>query len=172
MIAQYVIRKAETRDLAALPAIERAAAVLFSEEELPPHRRDVTVPYEDLASAQSDGRLWVACDGDDRAVGFALADRFEDGAYLDEIDVHPDHGRRGLGTRMIAAVIEWARNEGFQSLYLDTSRHVPWNMPYYERVGFREVKDDAIPQELRAIMQQTYEEGFDPAQRVAMMMAL
>ena len=39
-------------------------------------------------------------------LGFAIARKLDGDIYLHEIDVHPDHGRRGLGRRLIDAVID------------------------------------------------------------------
>jgi len=42
-------------------------------------------------------------------VGFALVEILDGAAHLEEIDVHPAHGRRGLGSALVRAVCEWAR---------------------------------------------------------------
>ena len=52
---------------------------------------------------------------------------------LEEIDVHPDHGRRGLGRRLVSAVCAWAARGGHRWLTLTTFRDVPFNMPFHAR---------------------------------------
>jgi GNAT superfamily N-acetyltransferase len=52
-------------------------------------------------------------------VGFAHVKVLEPrAAHLEEIDVHPEHGRRGLGTQLVMAVCEWAATEGYRSVTL------------------------------------------------------
>ena len=164
----YSIRAATLEDVRGLPAIERAAAVMFPADVLPAHLGAFAVSIADLTDAQHGGRLWVACADDGHVVGFAIAQVFEDAAYLEELDVHPDHGRRGLGRRLVEKVIAWARSEGYRAVLLDTFRNVPWNMPFYARMGFVELEDEEIPEAVRAIMQRTFAAGLDPANRVAM----
>ena len=54
-------------------------------------------------------------------------------------DVHPDHGRRGLGARLLRAVLDLARARGCGVVTLTTYRDLPWNAPFYARHGFAEV---------------------------------
>ena len=51
---------------------------------------------------------------------------------------------------------------------LTTFRHVPWNQPLYEHLGYRELTDGEIGPELRSLMAEEAAHGLDPALRVAM----
>src|SRR4029079_7779158 len=89
-----------------------------------------------LAAAARAGRLWVALEND-TAVGFAHGEVLEPrAAHLEELDVLPAHGRRGLGARLVQHACSWAARNGFDSVTLTTFREVPWNMPFYTRLGF------------------------------------
>jgi GNAT superfamily N-acetyltransferase len=71
-------------------------------------------------------------------VGFALVKMLADDLpHLEEIDVHPSHGRRGLGTALVREVCEWATLRGHVMLTLTTFRAVAWNLPFYARLGSR-----------------------------------
>ena len=78
-----------------LPAIELAAARLLAgraAESVLTH----TTPTDVLENAQRAGQLWVVL-ADDVPVGFALVELIGwNEVHLEEIDVHPEHGRRGL----------------------------------------------------------------------------
>ena len=111
----YVVVAASEPDLLALSAIERAAADMFSAEDLPPAVRESVTPLSQLISAQREARLWVALN-DDRPVGFAIADRLDGQAYLDEMGVLPAHGRQGIGTELVRRVCRWARGNGLACL--------------------------------------------------------
>ena len=73
-----------------------------------------------------------------------------DRPHLEEVDVHPDHGRRGVGTALVRAVCDWVRRSGHAEITLTTFRALPWNMPFYRRLGFEEMRDDALRPELLA----------------------
>jgi GNAT superfamily N-acetyltransferase len=164
---EYEITKARPKDVPLLPDIERAAARLFvgyAPEAILTQVKSVEA-HED---ARRQGHLWVAL-LHDVPVGFAFVDLIEsESAHLEELDVHPDHGRRGLGTRLVAAVCAWAGSEGFRSVTLNTSRDVPWNMPFYARLGFDAVPFDELSPVLRSLFESEAQRGLDPAKRVVM----
>ncbi|MEC3769414.1 MULTISPECIES: GNAT family N-acetyltransferase [Cupriavidus] len=137
------IRLAAVHDLPRLPDIELAAAALFPENDLPALLRLVSTPHSALAAAQRDRRLWVAEHGGEVA-GFALASRNGACGYLDEMDVHPDHGRRGIGRALVGTVQGWARASGLRTLNLTTFAHLPWNAPFYASMGFRRLEDSEL----------------------------
>jgi len=166
----YPIRLATAEDLPALPGIERAAAALFPPEDLPPALRARTLPEPDLRGAQREGRLWVAQAGDGTIAGFALASLSATCAYLDEMDVHPAHARRGIGRALVQAVADWARGRGLASLGLTTFAHLPWNAPFYARLGFVELNTDTLCPELSAAL--AHEAALGLRRRVAMRIAL
>jgi len=82
--------------------------------------------------------------------------------------VDPDHGRRGLGTRLVLQVCEWAACHGYESVTLTTFRDVPWNMPFYARFGFRVVPSEQLSAGLRAVVDDETRRGLDPSRRVVM----
>ncbi len=97
------------------------------------------IPETRLRHGFGDQLVWVAADHMECPVGFALAgDRGED-LYLDQVSVLPDHGQRGLGAQLVQRVIEEARARGYRRVSLSTFRDVPWNGPFYRKLGFREI---------------------------------
>ena len=105
---------------------------------------------------------------DGEPVGFALVELLDDAAHLEEIDVHPDHGRRGLGAALVDAVCGWARDAGLPAVTLTTFRDVPWNGPFYARLGFREVAAGRMGPELADLVHEEAEQGLSPERRIAM----
>ena len=163
----YRITGARPRDLHLIGAIELAAAKLLR-GHAPDAVLNESTSERDLRRADSQGRLWVAL-ACDTPVGFAHVAVIEpDAAHLEEIDVHPDHGRRGLGTRLVAEVCKWAEERRYSAVTLTTFRDVPWNMPFYARLGFEEVPAAALSPALRSVLQDEARRGLDPVRRVAM----
>jgi 4-diphosphocytidyl-2-C-methyl-D-erythritol kinase len=158
---------ARPEDLSRLPHIERAAARLLS-GHAPESVLTETTSDDELQAAAREGHLWVVL-ADDAAVGFAHVELIETtAAHLEEIDVLPAHGRRGLGTRLVMQVCRWAATSGYQSVTLTTFRDVPFNMPFYERLGFRVVPPSQLSPALRAVVQDETRRGLDPSRRVVM----
>lgn len=163
----YQITTARPDDLPMLASIELAAARLLS-GHAPESVLGETTAHDEFEDARRHGHLWVAR-ANDVAVGFAHVTVLEPRvAHLEEVDVHPDHGRRGIGTRLVSAVCEWAAREGYESVTLTTFRDVRWNMPFYERLGFRLLSPSELTAALRSILEDEKRRGLDPARRVAM----
>jgi GNAT superfamily N-acetyltransferase len=164
---RYSITTARRQDLTRLRAIELAAARLLA-GHAPESVLNQTTAADVLQRAQSAGHLWVAL-ADDVAVGFAHVELIErDAAHLEEIDVDPGHGRRGLGTRLVLQICEWAAGDGYASVTLTTFRDIPWNMPFYARLGFEIVPHTQLSPALSAIVENETCRGLDPARRVVM----
>ena len=102
MQAGVRVRAAEARDVAALPGIERRAAELFVAHAVPASELDETRTPEELRAALARGDLWVAVDAADAPIGFALCTPLEGSLHLEEIDVDPEHGRRGVGAALVS----------------------------------------------------------------------
>jgi GNAT superfamily N-acetyltransferase len=101
------------------------------------------------------------------AVGFACVEIVDGLAHLWQLSVHPSAARRGRGRALVEAVCEWASAKGYPAVTLTTYRDVPWNGPFYARLGFQPI-DDLSPG-LLAIRQHEIamgEDNFGP--RVAM----
>jgi GNAT superfamily N-acetyltransferase len=163
----YSIREANQDDYSALPLIEQAASTLFLE-----------TGYKDLASGpnvsehiDAADRVWVT-EVDDRVVAFALAKIFDDVAHIHEIDVHPQHARRGLGRALITHIARWSRIHGIKSLTLTTFNDVPWNGPYYARLGFVIVDPSLGNAHLNSILEAEAALGWPMEHRVAMQLML
>lgn len=163
----YQIMAARPRDLVRLPAIELAAARLLVGHAPESVLAAVTSEAE-LSLAQKEGRLWVAL-ADDVAVGFAHVRILEPSAvHLEELDVHPEHGRRGLGAMLVTTVCDWAAANEYEKVTLRTFRDVRWNMPFYASLGFTVVPSTAITPALASIVLDESTRGLDLDRRVLM----
>jgi len=157
----YSIRSARAEHIPALPAIELVAAQLLR-GHAPESVLAETTDERTLADAARDGRLWVASTGS-TPVGFALVKMLADDLpHLEEIDVDPSHGRHGLGTALVRAVCDWATASGYVMLTLTTFRAVPWNLPFYARLGFVEIPCETLRPELAGVVSEEAHRGLDP----------
>ncbi len=166
------IELASSEHLSAIPAIELAASAMFPEVDVPLEIRYRVTEDELLHQAQSDARLWVALTDERTPVGFAMADYVDGGVHLDEMDVIPDFGREGIGTRLVHTLIDWARSGDYPVITLITFRHLPWNAPFYEKLGFEAMKSSELGEELASLLQEEGEAGIDVHKRVCMKLDL
>jgi GNAT superfamily N-acetyltransferase len=74
-------------------------------------------------------------------VGMARLELVDGHAHLGQLSVLPEYGRLGIGAALVEASVDWARRRGDGVLTLTTFADVPFNAPWYRRLGFRTVSD-------------------------------
>ena len=162
------IRPAVVADLPVLQAIEVAAGAAFVDVGRPEIAQDEPFPIEDLLAYLEAARCWVAADDDGPPVAYVVVDLLDDDAHVEQVSVHPDAGGQGLGARLLDHVSHWAAGRGHDRVTLTTFTDVPWNAPYYERLGFRSLRDDELGPALRRRMDEEHDHGLLRHERVAM----
>jgi GNAT superfamily N-acetyltransferase len=140
--SEYRIRAARPDEIALLKEIENKAGEMFSglglieDESL-----DTGVPNEFVRQSIELGQAWVICSDGDTPIGFVLVLALDGNIHVEEIDVLPEFGRRGLGAQLIEHVCEWAAAKGYKAVTLSTFRDIPWNGPFYRKHGFRDLTE-------------------------------
>ncbi len=167
IMLNYEITTARPKDLPLLTGIELAAARMLV-GHAPESVLSEATSQEDFERSRGESLLWVAL-ADDVPVGFAQLKILEAAvAHLDEIDVHPDHGRRGIGARLVRTVCEWSALNGYQAVTLATFRDVQWNMPFYAKMGFEVIAPQDLRSALRLVIDDEKRRGLDITRRVVM----
>lgn len=146
-----LIRAAHRDELPLLQDIERAAGECFRAIGMPEIADDEPLPLEELLGYRRAGLAWVAADGTGSPVGYLLADRVDGNFHVEQVSVHPDRARRGIGRSLLEHLAERAEAEGAPALTLTTFVDVPWNAPYYARCGFRTLEESGLGPGLREI---------------------
>jgi GNAT superfamily N-acetyltransferase len=164
----YIVRPARRSEAGTLRDIERAAGQAFIAAGFPDVAGYEPTHGDDLREAVNDGTLFVVADMTDWPVGFVLCGELDHGLYVQELNVHPDHAGNRLAIPLLGAAENLARMLDLDRLTLTTFRHVPWNAPYYARLGFSEIPDDAIGPDLRFVIARQHAAGLDITKRVAM----
>jgi len=157
------IRNGQPEEIHLLQRIEQQAAERFASIGM--RQLEITGAAV-LEERARQGRLLVA-EVDAVAAGFVIFSEVDDSAYIEELDVHPDFAGQRLGARLIDQVEAWANREGLAALTLSTFRYVPWNAPYYARLGFTVITGEIGPR-LAAIAREHAAKAFDIAPRVFM----
>lgn len=171
----YCVRLATPADVVHLPAIERVAAQRYSpylsKLGLTSNQLENIVPVDFLHRAQSKQQLWVAAlthGADNIPKGFVVVDRLANGFFVVELDVAPDYGRRGIGSALMNQVMTAARQQHLTTITLTTFRHVPWTIPFYDRLGFEIIVPGNYTPDIRAIVDHEERYGFNRRVRVVM----
>jgi GNAT superfamily N-acetyltransferase len=165
----YRIRMRVAADDPALVEVENRASELFRDHGFP-DVADASIPDVAVLRAMMAGqKVWVAVDATDRPVGFAVAAAIEGYLHLRELSVDPAHGRRGVGTALVETVVAEARAGNFAGTSLTTFRNLPFNAPFYARLGFAVMPLDVAPAALKAQFLSEMPPGIDPESRVLML---
>lgn len=166
-------RKAEPRlarhaELALLPDIEQQAG-----ERLRGHPAwavfaacptDVGAFEQGLQRRQ----LWVAEDPHGEVAGYLLAGTLDDDFHIQQMDVLPAHGGKGIGRALLRHALQQAARSGYRRAVLTTLADVPWNADFYASEGFAVVPRDAWSGAMQAVMAEEAAAGFPMALRVVM----
>ncbi|MFF4429673.1 GNAT family N-acetyltransferase [Streptomyces sp. NPDC001513] len=168
------IRAAHMDELTALQDIERAAGICFRDIGMREIADDEPLTLGELGRYQRAGMAWVAVDGPDVDTGpgvpvaYLIADRVDGNLHVEQVSVHPDRARRGIGRSLLEHLAGLAAREGVPALTLTTFTEVPWNAPYYARCGFRLLDDGGLAPGLREIRARESEHGLDRWPRACM----
>ena len=159
-----ILRNTRTDEIDAVRALERASAQRFV-GLMDALAADEPTPAPVLAARIAAGGLVVAAEGE-TIVGFVMFRPVEARAYVEQIDVLPAFAGRRIGAALLDAVAVRAKAAGLAGLSLSTFRDVPWNAPYYRRLGFVEVA--VLTPGMLAIREEHLARGLDETARVFM----
>jgi GNAT superfamily N-acetyltransferase len=165
--ADIAIRAAGQADFPRIREIEVAASQLFLTVGLDQIANDSPPSFATLATSAGMDGAFVACAGD-VVVGYLLLEELGPSAHIEQVTVDPDFGRRGIGAGLIEFASGWAASRGLSELSLTTFEAVPWNAPYYRRLGFAVIAELDWPDEAVRRMSDEEARGLDFAPRVFM----
>jgi len=128
-----VIRPAQTKDAHALASCIDAAYAQYAERI-----SDMPSVSDGCAEDIANNQVWVAVQADEVIAGLVLiaADGF---MKLANLAVHPDHGGKGLGRKLIELSECEAKRQGFSEMRLNTHVGMPENVRLYQHLGWAEV---------------------------------
>ena len=87
------------------------------------------------------GQIWLAERGD-RLVGCsAIALRDNDRGQLRWVLVDPSARGRGIGKHLVNAAMNYCREEGCESVFLETTDGLPESQALYEKLGFAVISE-------------------------------
>lgn len=157
----FTIREARNEDIPLLGPVERSAAQLFRTVNLDYLATGPTVPQTLLSAMARSNHLWVAVNETDQPIGFAAGEVLDGNFHIVEISVAQDSQGKGVGKALLAELMRQVKQEGFTAVTLTTYRSLPWNGPWYNRMGFSEVKVNEMGKEYAKIWDLETQHGHD-----------
>jgi putative acetyltransferase len=91
--------------------------------------------------------LWIALAGGEVAGSVALRDLGDRAYKLKRMYLRPAHRGRGLGKRLLATALDWARANDARVVRLDTAEGMAAARRLYESAGFVQLPDPELPRQ-------------------------
>lgn len=163
------IRLAVPEDAQRLPAIETSAAQAFRLiDELSWLAESPPMSIERHSQLIALSTCWIALDAENRPQGFLSAERHGSDLHIYELSVMQSMQGQGTGRRLVEAAKDYARSIRLSFVTLTTFTNVPWNAPFYSRIGFQAKATADLDERLAGILSEEYKHGFAPDSRCAM----
>lgn len=164
------LRQTQPSDAIILPEIEQSAGQLFATLEdlswISEHGVQNVESHLKFIEKQAH---WVAVNESNELVGFIMTQALPESLFIHELSVSKAWQNQGIGKLLIQHVIDRAKEKQFSAVTLTTFRHVLWNAPFYQRLGFVILPNNEVPASLQEIlMHEVTEGGFAPETRCAM----
>lgn len=171
-MTEWTVRLAAfDNDILDLPRVQVSAGSLFREIGMAPVADGPEPLLEDFATAMASGDLLIAT-ASTGVVGFVRTKPLDGALHVEQISVAPSRQGCGIGSALMDAAERSAVERGFDRMTLTTFRDVPFNGPFYRRLGWTVVEEPGLTRGLRAERQIEATAGLDRWPRVAMEKAL
>jgi GNAT superfamily N-acetyltransferase len=172
--SQPFIRAGKLDDVARCIAIEIAAAEKFRDVGMD-DLVAITAADAYMASrgeTHAADRSLIVAEADGRIAGYVALGIVDGLGHVCEVDVDPEWGGRGIGRRLMEAADDWAQAQGLTALTLSTFIAVPWNGPWYARLGYEPYPAGEWGPGHRAIWQGQIDSALDTTKRWMMVKRL
>ncbi|CAG8961625.1 hypothetical protein HYFRA_00006161 [Hymenoscyphus fraxineus] len=168
-IPRFGIRSARSSDIPLLDRVERSAAEVFRTVDLDTLADRPTLDIHTLAVMTRSNHLWIAVNDWDQPIGFLGGESMHGNFHITEISVARDFQGRGIGKALMRTMMEQVQSEGYKFITLTTFKDVPWNGPWYQKLGFKEVSPRAMKKQYSEILKEEAQSaGVDPDRRCIM----
>ncbi len=161
-------RLATVDDFAAIQEIECAAGHAFRTVGMDSVADDDPISASVFADILARDGAWVTIADDDAVVAYLLTELLDAAVHVEQVTVHPRSARQGRGARLLDVAGELAARRNLRAVTLTTFRDVPWNAPYYARLGFTVMAEEQWGSALRDKVATESTNGLEKWPRVVM----
>lgn len=175
-MTNWKIFRPQPADIPRLQQIEIHAGQLFRDIGMAAIADDPPPSAEILSGYLRREDAWAILLEPPHIAGYLLGDVVDGCLHIEQVSVDPAFARRGAGGRLIRNAAGWALDRRLNRVVgdapgivtLTTFRDVPWNAPYYRRLGFEVVDELAWGDEMRTLRAGERDRGLDTWPRVVM----
>ncbi|KAG9245321.1 acyl-CoA N-acyltransferase [Calycina marina] len=168
LVPACTTRRGQLRDIPLLGPLERSAAEIFRTVNMDSLLDLPTLSRFNLTSLIDAGHLWVAVDRYDQLMGFIGGENIGGNFHIVELSVAQRFQGNGIGKMLMARMMDDVKREGFRATTLTAFRSIPWNGPFYRKLGFMEVDLGEMGHDYMKIWQNEGSLGLDMGQRCLM----
>lgn len=161
------IRPVAPDEIPLLGPIEKSAGELFREHGMDDVADGGHMPAKFILSFTRFGGALVA-DVDGSVAGFALVATYDRHAHLYEVSVAREFQGHGIGRLLVEGACEWAASQSHAALTLSTFSDVPWNAPFYAKLGFKVLPESEWSPAFHLLRGREEDAGLDISRRVFM----
>jgi predicted GNAT family acetyltransferase len=105
-------------------------------------------------------------------MGFLSAVEVDNELHIQELSVRQHFQGRGAGRKLLLTAVEHARDRELYGLTLTTFRDLPWNEPFYQRLGFETLRPAQWGPRLVTVLNEEVAHGLPGERRCAMRLRL
>lgn len=87
--------------------------------------------------AACEAAVFLVCEMEGEAVGFARGNYDGSRAMIHQLSVHPKYQRKGIGTALVKAIVERLRQMGAPTV---SATVIEESLPFWQKVGFRKTR--------------------------------
>lgn len=164
------IRLSELKDIPALVRVEKSASKKFLDTpDLAWLANSDVMSHAMHQKAILEKMSWTARDSSrNEIVGFLSGQEVGTEFHLQEVSVRSKYQGRSLGKALIETGLQQATLKGLLSATLTTFVEVPWNAPFYKKLGFEIIENDDLNVRLSNLLLAEASHGLPLEKRCAM----
>ncbi|CZS88882.1 related to GNAT family acetyltransferase [Rhynchosporium agropyri] len=167
---EFTIRRPRTSDIPLLAQVEHSAAQIYRTAGMDSLADGATLDPYILITIANAGYLLIAANRFDEPIGFLGGNYLSGNFHIIELSVAREYQGRGIGSALVTTMSQQVRLEGYRSITLTTFKDLPWNAPWYAKLGFEEVKAQDMGKEFEKLVDSEARHGLDPKRRCVMRM--
>lgn len=151
-MSEYTLRLARPEDTSDILNISKSAETKFGQHDkafAQLAEGEQTYAAKKIQETFEKGQIFLA-EHVDKPVGFLATFQKDTALYIAEISVSSDYNGKGIGSMLLKAVLQLARERAIENkesearVSLTTYVEIPWNGPFYLRRGFKVVEAETI----------------------------
>ncbi len=169
--ANIIIRPAIVRDISRITEIEQHGGKKFTDIGMAWVTARPSSNKQELEEGINAKSIFIAAESDN-LLGFIHLGMVDNHGHVFEVSVDYGAQGKGVGKLLMLHAEKWASSHDFEAISLTTFKHVAFNGPWYQSLGYNEIDPDNTLPELKMIINGERASDLNKSERVAMIKQL